>query len=440
MTTKIDLYSNYDWFIQAVDFNSHSQQDEIKQAVTRLPNIFFTHLKSEPLQIHQPELLQQAKDAISIVTDSLEEKVKSLEQAFILYKKFIKHNKDKTFQREIRNAATDAVCLGQDIIDILNDENSKESIRVAIKKIQIISGYSSALHTNSLNQVLDDALNIPQRHFAVTTERLGTTNVKDCIFLVLRNKDSHVTFAAHIDKSTNADSIKEAIQCHMTKGVFDSYIIGGHLSYGPEISDADFVNVSKVSRLMIELTKTGYTFDSRWWILQENTPINIVYDPSSDQFFQAVPGKELPSYASSEILIYLDEENKKLLPHFIDQQQIATICPVCLSPSVQKKLNSILDQEGNYSKIKILDAILEGLPASLRSYAHLKTLVKAYSTSLKEMISLLKKHSPHSSNDCIWSALRRVLESNQHHPFYILPFSEEKHIPLISEVLSVLNT
>lgn len=430
MTSRINLLSNYDRFIQKIDFNSPSQLEELKQVVTRLPSIFFTNLKAEPLPILQPELLQQAKDT----TNSLEDKVKSLLQAFNLYKKFISINKGQIFQRQIRNAAFEAICIGADIIDLLNDETSKKLTHVEIKKIRVISGYSSALETNSLNQVLNDALNIPQKHYVVTTEPLGTTNVKDCIFLVLRNKDSHVTFAAHIDKNTDIDSIQYAIQLHMTKGAFDSYIIGGHLSNGPEMSEADFANVSKISHLMIKLTKNGYDFDSRWWVLQNNTPINIVYYPNTDQFFQAVPGKELPSYASSEILIYLDTENKNLLPHYIVNQS-----SLCLSPSVQKKLSSMLDQEGKFSKTKMLDAISGELPESLRTYSQLKAIIKAYSESLKEIVALVKEQSPHCSDELIWQTMRRVIESNQHHSYDILPFSKERNAPLISEILAALT-
>jgi hypothetical protein len=326
------------------------------------------------------------------------------------------------------------------MLGILADPIKKEVMHLSIKKIQIISGYSSALHGNTLNQTLD-ALNIPQKHFAVSSQPLGTTNVKDCIFLVLRNRKTLSAFAAHIDRNTGADSIREAIKQHLPQGeTVDSYVIGGHLSNGPSISSHDIVNIPKVSRILMELGDMGYSFDCRWWILQENTPINIVYYPKEDRFFEAVPGRGLSSYSSCEILVYLDNANKKLLPYFIDKQQEETQCSICLSPPVQKKLHLMLDQQRKCSKAKILEAIADGLPTSLRTYTQIKAIAAAYSNALNEILSIVKELSPHSLDENLQKALAHVLECNESNSLYILPFSKEKNSPLIIAILSHLQS
>jgi hypothetical protein len=233
----------------------------------------------------------------------------------------------------------------------------------------------------------------------------------------------------------------EAIKQHMPRGEFvDSYIIGGHLSFGSNISANEFVNVPKVSRVLMELNKMGYSFDSRWCILQGNTPTNIVYCPKEDRFFEAVPGKELSSYSSCEILVYLDRENKKLLPYFIDKQQAKTQYPLCLSPAVQKRLHLMLDQQGKCSKAKLLEAIWKELPTSLRTYIQIKAIAAAYSKALNEIFSIVKEQSPHVADMDLQKALVHVLECNESSSLYILPFSKEKNSSLITEILSHLQS
>jgi hypothetical protein len=442
MTNKISSCHYVERFIGPFELSSPIQQEAIKEDILKLPPICFTHLPSAPYSLQSPELLQNAQDLFSQIIECSEEKkeqkIALIEQQFNFYKKFIKLNKSNLSERPLRDAATEAVWSGEDIIKILDDECKKEAIRLEIKKIQIISGYSSALHSMSLNQPLD-ALSIPQRHFAVTSAPLGTTNVKDCIFLVLRNRETHSTFAAHIDRNTHADSIMEAIQQYVLQGTpIDSYIIGGHLSHGADISNMDIINVTKVSRLMVKLSEMGYDFNIRWWILQKNTPVNIVYYPTKDQFFEAVPRKELPSYFSCEILIYLDEKNNQLLPYCIEQQQKETQCSLCLSPIVQRKLQQMLDAAGKCNKAQILETISKDLPSSLRTYTHLKAITGAYSKSIGELFSIIKELSPRSEETSIQKAWIHGLESNQHHFLYLLPFSKEKNTLLITEILSYL--
>jgi hypothetical protein len=443
MTNKISFYHHVERFISPFEFSSPDQQEAIKEDIRKLPAICFTHLPSAPYSLKNPELIKEAQDLSSQIEsysgeNDQDHKIALLEQQFNLYKKFIKLNKAHLSERPVRDVATDAIFTGEDLIGILKDECKKEAINLDVKKIQIISGYSSALHSISLNQTLN-ALNIPQKHFAVTTTPLGTTNVKDCIFLILRNRETHSTFAAHIDRNTNLDSIMEAIKQQVSQGApVDSYIIGGQLSRGANISNMDLHNVSKVSHLMIELSKMEYDLNIRWCVLQENTPTNIVYYPGTDQFFEAVPQKELPSYYSCEILVYLDNENRQLLPYFIEKQQPHAQCSLSLSPLVQRTLQKMLDSEGNCNKKQLLETISKDLPTSLRTYTHLKAITVAYSKALKELFSIVKELSPASNAASIQKAWKNGLESNQHHSLYLLPSSKEKNISLIHEILSNL--
>ena len=408
-------------------------QEILRETLDQLPPITFTRLKNSPPTLSNLDLLKKAKKLSENILQGTENTT-SLYEIFSCYNQFIKSNRMQMHHRDVSNAAMEAICVGADLIDILENEDQKEAMRLAIKKIQVISGYSSALHANSLNQTLD-ALNIPQKHFAVSSQPLGTTHVKDCLFLILRDRVTCSTFATHVDRNTDADSIREAIKQYVPqKTSINSYIIGGHLSDETNISAHELVNVPKVSRIMMELNSTGYDFHIRWCILQKNTPVNIVYYPKEDQFFEAVPEKELSSYSACEILVHLDDENKKLLPFFIGERQVS----VRLSSSVQKKLLLMLDSQWEWSKVKILEQIINGLPSSLRTYAQTKSIAVAYSKALKDIFSAVKERFPTICYADYQKALVQVLDASLS-SLYVLPFSNESNSSLLSVLENVLK-
>jgi len=428
------LNQHYELLINTAGDYSSVKEKSLKKAISQLPGISFTALNAHSSPLQNPDLLLKGKElydrAESLSTKS--EKSALLDETFNLYKNFIKLNRSQIYQREMRDACMEALFVGTDLINSLETKEQREALQLSLKKIQVISGYSSALHTKSLNQTLD-ALNVPQKCFAVSSQPMGTTNVRDCLFLVLRNRITHSTFAAHIDRNTDADSISEAITHHVAQSTpIDSYMIGAHLSE-PTISENILVNIPKVSRILLGLSKIGYHFDSRWCILRETTPINIVYYPKENQFFEAVPGRELSSYSSNEILVHLDSENNKLLPFFLDEEKTF----VCLSSSVQKKLLKMLDCEGEFSKAKVLEEILNGLPTSLRTYTQIKAISKAYSEALKSMFLIVKKQLPYISYANFQTALVQVLKDRSP-SLYILPFSSEKNGAFIAELQNVL--
>ncbi len=425
------------------DINTH--QEDIKQAVASLPSISFKRLMPPSLELKGLELLNEAESLSSQVTklspEAIEEKINLLKESFVYYKKFINCNKSQLNKKKMRDVAEDAMFVGVNMRDLLKDEAKKEAIQHAIKKIQIIAGYSDAAESRSINQTVD-ALNIPQNHFAVTSQPLGTTHVKDCIFLVLRNRETKSTYAAHIDFHSDSDSIIESIKQYLPLGIpLDGYIIGGTPPKKSNISIRDdpslFRNISKVSQVLLELSTAGYKCEKHWSIFHEDTPHNIVYDPVTDEFTEAVPGKELPSYPSRELLVYL-EENKNLLPFITQSFEKETEHSLCLSPKVQKKLNMMLDEDGGWSKSKVVKVVWDDGMFDILFYERNKAIIDAYSKAISEISASVKEFSPDSSDVLIKKTVMEVLKKNEEHSLYIFPFSNE-NAGLINKVVQKLQ-
>lgn len=429
-------------YIGQHQFDTKTDQEVIKQTVENLNDISFNHFMPPSLKLKDQELLEIAKslsDRVSKV-ENKEEKISFLEQSFIYYKKVLKSNKNLLSQKLLRDVAMDAVFAGADMIDLLNDEVKKEAMQQAIDKIQVIAGYSDAAESKSLIQTMD-ALSIPQNHFAVTSQPLGTTHVKDCVFLVIRDQETFLTYAAHVDFHSDPNSLLESIQKYLPAGKpLNCYLIGGTLPKrtGAIIPDSYFRNISKTSQILNQLADSGYKFDTHFCILQENTPNNIVYEPVTNQFTEAVPGKELESYPSRELIVYLDEEeNRELLPFITDSLE-KTEHAMSLSPLMQKKLNKMLDKEGKMSKTKAIQVLKEEFPTSRLTYDRTKATLNAYSKAIEEICSSVKKLSPNHSDAWIKKTVLDVLESNKKHNLYIFPFSNEKNRGLIQRVVKKL--
>lgn len=429
-------------YIGQYQFDTKTDQKAIKQTIENLPNISFNRLVPPSLELKNREFLEEARSLSDRVSKAgnKEEKIKLLEESFIYYKKFLKSNKSVLSQKPLSNIALDAVFTGANMIDLLNDEVKKEAMQQVIDKMQVITGYSDAAESKSLAQTMD-ALSIPQNHFAVTSQPLGTTHVKDCIFLVIRDQESLLTYAAHVDFHSDPKSLLESIQKYLPEGKpLNCYLIGGTppKKTGAVIPDSYFRNISKISQILNKLADSGYKFDTHFSILKENTPNNIVYDPATNQFTEAVPAKELESYPSRELLVNLDdEENRELLPFITDSLE-KTEHSMRLSPLMQKKLNKMLNEEGKRSKSKAIQVLKEEFPTSRLTYDRTKATLHAYSKAIEEICSSVKKLSPNHSDAMIKKTVLEVLESNKKHNLYIFPFSNEKNSGLIQKVIKRL--
>lgn len=431
-------------YIGQFQFNTETDQEAIRQKVASLPSISFKKLMPSPSELKDLDFLEKAKDFSKRVSkvENKDEKIKLLNDSFVYYKKFIKSNKSQISQKTMRDVALDAVYAGADMLDLLSDEPKKEVLLRAIEKIQVIAGYSDAAESKSLTQIVD-ALSIPQNHFAVTSEPLGTTHVKDCVFLVIRDRETQLTYAAHIDFRSDANSIFESILKYLPEGKpLDSYIIGGTppKKTGSIVPDSYFRNISKTSQVLNDLTEAGYAFDTRYCILEENTPHNIVYDPSSGLFIEAVPGKELESYPSRELLVHLEDvENRELLPFFTASLEKETEHSMSLTPLMQKNLNKMLDDEGKRNKPKVIKVLKEEFPFSLLIYERTKATLDAYSKAIEELCSSVKLLSPNHSDVLIKKTVMEVLEKNKKHSLCIFPYSREKNSGLINKVVKKLQ-
>lgn len=412
-------------------FPPHTEQSEILARVAQLPGIRVTRLVQKTPTLQSEHVLREARhilESANEASDDSKRKIELLEQSFTLYKTFIKANQRGINEHAIRRAHTESIFLAEDIVSLLNDGTKKQCMELALSKLRVTSGYSSAAHSQSVCQTVD-ALNIPQRHFAVASQPLGTTNVKDCVFLVIKNKVNNLTFASHVDFRTDPASLVEAIKQYFPSGdPMDSYIIGGHLQPNEStIPDNYFVNITTVSNVLAELNQSGYNCSSRWCILHKDTPVNIVFDPAKDQFIEGVPGKELPSYLASEILIYLNDEHR-VIPFFIENHDESNYA-LALSSQVQQKLLLSFGQ-----KNKLLTYMMDNLPTSLLTYQRFKAITKAYSDAIKELIAAVKERC--SVSDLIIQQLAMdTLRNNTEHSLYMLQFSKEKNKPLIDQIV-----
>lgn len=173
--------------------------------------------------------------------------------------------------------------------------------------------------------------------------------------------------------------------------------------------------------------------------LRKILPI-IVYDPATNQFTEAVPGKELDSYPSRELLVYLDEgKSRELLPFITDSLE-KTEHAMRLSPLMQKKLNRMLDEEGKISKTKAIKVLYEEFPTSRLTYERTKATLMAYSKAIEEICASVKELSPNHSDTSIKKVVLEVLATNNEHSLYIFPFSSEKNKGLIQEAVKKLNS
>ncbi len=151
-------------YIDQNKFDINTHQEDIKQAVASLPSISFKRLMPPSLELKGLELLNEAESLSSQVTklspEAIEEKINLLKESFVYYKKFINCNKSQLNQKKMKDVAEDAMFVGVKMRDLLKDEAKKEAIQHAIKKIQIIGGYSDAAESRSINQTVKNLINL----------------------------------------------------------------------------------------------------------------------------------------------------------------------------------------------------------------------------------------------------------------------------------------
>src|SRR5690348_8120935 len=126
--TPLILNQNYERLINATESYSCVKEEALQEIVCQLPGITFTSLKAPSSPLQNPEILLRGKELCVQAESKTAKSEKSalLEQAFGLYKDFIKLNRSQIYQCEMRDACMEALFVGADLIDTLETKDQQE--------------------------------------------------------------------------------------------------------------------------------------------------------------------------------------------------------------------------------------------------------------------------------------------------------------------------
>ncbi len=147
-----------------------------------------------------------------------------------------------------------------------------------------------------------EAYNIDQREVGYSNSaKIGTTNIQQCVAVIIHDPDTKQSALAHIDFNTSAKSLGKVIDNFPKDKTLNVYLVGARdRTYDKNTSDA---NVNKI----IKEIKRHPNLDIKVADIKDRgSPSAIVFDPKTGELTNAVPAHDDPYLYLRKISLYID--------------------------------------------------------------------------------------------------------------------------------------
>jgi tetratricopeptide (TPR) repeat protein len=175
-----------------------------------------------------------------------------------------------------------------------NDQLGELEARLALGAINRAQGkHKDALEQYAIAYDLQqgrvdyEATRVEQHEYGVSDKKIGTDNIQQCVAVILHDPVTKMAALAHIDRFTDASSLKEVVKKFPEGAKLDAYLVGGRdrSTESKEVSD------NNISRVIGELQKYTAIDIKAADIGDKGAPSGIVFDPQTGELKHSVPGK-----------------------------------------------------------------------------------------------------------------------------------------------------
>ncbi len=272
----------------------------------------------------------------------LEYKQQIVENYDISYKHFIKNEYLLAEAELLKNLETAVKCIAVDIFlpeiiakDYINISNNTKSLDEIISNHQIFlnqnkgplaelaSHYILAAALDKKGENIEatheyskcyelqqgsidrEAYNIEQREVGYSNSaKIGTTNIQQCVVVIIHDPDTKQSALAHIDSDVNLESLGGVINKFPNDKDLNVYLIGGKSR-----ESGKFISDNNVAKIMHEIVKYPNLDIKVADIKDKGSPSAIVFDPKTGELTHAVPAHDDPSLYLRKIKLNINNSD-----------------------------------------------------------------------------------------------------------------------------------
>ena len=193
------------------------------------------------------------------------------------------------------------------------DERKELQASFALASIAKLEGnikdsvnYYSDCYKLQQGKVDYQAYNIEQKEVGYSDqEKIGTTNIQQCVVVIVRDPKTNKTALAHVDKFTNPESLGKVME-QFPDTELDVMLVGGRdRNPGEDHITTSDNNIKKIVEKLKEYENINIKSAD---IAGKKSPSAIVVDPQSGKIENATPGKPDPTLYTRSARLNLTED------------------------------------------------------------------------------------------------------------------------------------